>query len=98
MSAERPNSKPTDRGVNREQAKRFDWSLNNTITWDHTFADKHHVILTLAQEAEERQYWSDRIEARNILPSDVLGFHNTQKVISRQVRLEVMTHIRLLMV
>ena len=78
MSAERPNSKPTDRGVNREQAKRFDWSLNNTITWDHTFADKHHVILTLAQEAEERQYWSDRIEARNILPSDVLGFHNTQ--------------------
>ena len=23
MSAERPNSKPTDRGVNREQAKRF---------------------------------------------------------------------------
>ena len=33
---------------------------------------------TLVQEAEERQYWSDRIEARNILPSDALGFHNTQ--------------------
>lgn len=78
MSAQRPNSNPNDRGVNRESGKRFDWSLNNTITWDKTFADKHHVILTLAQEAEERQYWSDKIQARNILPSDALGFHNTQ--------------------
>lgn len=78
MSSELPGSNPNDRGANREQAKRFDWSLNNTITWDRTFADKHHFIVTLVQEAEERRYWSDRIEARNILPSDALGFHNTQ--------------------
>ena len=70
-SAERPNSNPNDRGTNREQAKRFNWSLNNTITWDQTFANKHHVILTFVQEAEERQYWSDRIEARNILLGSV---------------------------
>lgn len=36
MSAERPNSKPTDRGVNREQAKRFDWSLEPTASLYHT--------------------------------------------------------------
>ena len=78
MSASLPNSVPTERGANREQAKRFDWSLNNTITWDYTFAAKHHTILTLVQEAEERQSWLDRIEARNILPSDALGFHNTK--------------------
>lgn len=78
MSAELPGSDPKSRGANREQAKRFDWSLNNTINWDYTFADKHHFVLTLVQEAEERQYWSDRIEARNILPSDALGFHNTK--------------------
>ncbi len=78
MSSELPGSNPNDRGANREQSKRFDWSLNNTITWDKTFAEKHHFIVTLAQEAEERRYWSDRIEARNILPSDALGFHNTQ--------------------
>lgn len=78
MSSQRPNSNPNDRGVNRESTKRFNWSLNNTITWDKTFAGKHHVILTLAQEAEELQKWTDRIEARNILPSDALGFHNTQ--------------------
>ncbi|WP_423129942.1 SusC/RagA family TonB-linked outer membrane protein [Gaoshiqia sp. Z1-71] len=78
MSAGLPGSDPASRGVNREQAKRFDWSLNNTITWDNTFFEKHHVILTLVQEAEERQFWQDRIEARNIQPSDALGFHNTK--------------------
>ena len=78
MSADLPGSDPKSRGANREQAKSFDWSLNNTINWDQTFKEKHHVVLTLVQEAEERQYWRDRIEARNILPSDALGFHNTK--------------------
>lgn len=77
-SAARPDSAPSDRGVDRGWSKRFEWSLNNTITWDYTFARKHHVILTLVQEAEERRYWSDNISAREILPSDALGFHNTQ--------------------
>ena len=36
MSADLPGSVATDRGVNREQAKRFDYSLNNTINWDYT--------------------------------------------------------------
>lgn len=78
MSADLPGSDPKSRGANREQAKRFDWSLNNTLNWDYTYNDKHHIILTLVQEAEENQYWRDRIEARNILPSDALGFHNTK--------------------
>lgn len=78
MSAELPGSDPATRGVNREQTKRFDWSLNNTITWDQIFKEKHHVTLTLVQEAEEQESWKDRIEARNILPSDALGYHNTQ--------------------
>ncbi|MBO9200803.1 MULTISPECIES: SusC/RagA family TonB-linked outer membrane protein [Niastella] len=78
MSAELPGSDPKTRGANREQNKRFDWSLNNTISWDQWFAHKHHVMVTLVQEAEDRRFWKDRIEARNILPSDALGFHNTK--------------------
>lgn len=77
-SAALPGSLPADRGVNREQAKKFDWSLNNTINWEYTLAKKHRFNVTLVQEAEERQSWQDRIEARNILPSDALGFHNTK--------------------
>ena len=64
-------------GVDRDHSKNFDWNLNNTITWDRTFNNKHHVIATFVQEAEERRYWSDYIDARNIQPSDALGFHNT---------------------
>ncbi len=77
MSAELPGSAPKDRGVNREQTKEFDWALNNTLSWDHTFNQKHHFVVTLVQEAEERRRWMDRIEARNIQPSDALGIHNT---------------------
>ncbi len=76
-SASHPDWGATNGLVNREQAKRFDWSLNNTLNWEKTFAQKHRVNITLVQEAEKRQYWQDRIEARNILPSDALGFHET---------------------
>ncbi|WP_207622385.1 SusC/RagA family TonB-linked outer membrane protein [Niastella koreensis] len=77
MSAAEPDVLAVNRGVDRESSKRFDWSLNNTLAWEHTFAKKHRVGLTLVQEAEDRRYWQDRTEARNILPSDALGFHNT---------------------
>ena len=74
MSAELPNSDPATRGVNRNSSKHFDWNLNNTITWDKTFGE-HHFTVTLAQEAEENRSWEDKISARQITPTDVLGFH-----------------------
>ncbi|MGF6847984.1 TonB-linked SusC/RagA family outer membrane protein [Chitinophaga sp. W3I9] len=76
-SSEHPDWLPINHGVDRNWGKRFDWSLNNTISWEETFAQKHKVNITLVQEAEERRYWSDAINARNILPSDALGFHET---------------------
>ena len=75
MSAELPDSKAADRGSNRNTSKTFNWNLNNTLTWDRTFNDLHHFTVTLVQEAEENRYWSDNISARNITPTDVLGFH-----------------------
>ena len=77
MSADLPNSSASSRGVNRGHGKNFDWNLNNTITWDYTFNQLHHVTLTLVQEAEDHRYWSDNIYARNLDPTDALGFHYT---------------------
>jgi TonB-linked SusC/RagA family outer membrane protein len=77
VSADHPARTSKDGYVNREQTTRFDWSLNNTLAWEQTFAEKHRVNITLVQEAEDRSSWLDRIEAYNILPSDALGFHNT---------------------
>jgi TonB-linked SusC/RagA family outer membrane protein len=64
-------------GVDRDNGKKFDWNMNNTIAWDYTFNDKHHIVATFVQETEERRSWFDEINARNIQPSDALGFHNT---------------------
>ena len=85
MSAQLPNSTPSDRGANRNTSLNFDWSLNNTITWDKTYG-QHHFTLTLVQEAEDLHYWSDNIEARNITPSDALGFHYIEGANKEQSR------------
>lgn len=77
MSASLPNSSAADRGVNRSHSKNFDWNLNNTLVWDRSFKDVHHFTVTLVQEAEEHFYWSDNIHARNLDPTDALGFHYT---------------------
>ena len=76
-SASHPAWKGTNGLVNREATERLDWSLNNTLSWEHTFAKKHRFNVTLVQEAEQLQRWKDRIEARNIMPSDALGYHET---------------------
>ena len=76
-SADHIDYTPTQRGVNRIWNKRYEWSLNNTINWDHTFAGKHHFTVTLVQEAERHQTWRDFINARKIEPTDALGFHFT---------------------
>lgn len=76
MAQSKPNTDPTGRGVNREQTRRFDWTLNNIITWNKTYGDVHEINVTLVQEAEERRRWRDRIEARNITPTDANGFHS----------------------
>jgi len=89
MSADLPNSTPSSRGVNRETRQNFDWSLNNILSWQQTFNKVHDVTLTLVQEAEERRYWSDRIEARNILPTDALGFHNVTGATMEQSKMSV---------
>lgn len=72
------SSKHPDRtqgSATRNNGKRFDWALNNTLSWDYTFAQKHHIVLTLVQEAEERRKWSDDLSANNLAPTDALGFH-----------------------
>ncbi|KAA2243368.1 SusC/RagA family TonB-linked outer membrane protein [Chitinophaga agrisoli] len=67
----------TDNGkVVRENEKKFDWQIDNIISWDYTFAKKHSVKVTLLQNAEEHRSWEDKIVARDFSPTDALGFHN----------------------
>jgi TonB-linked SusC/RagA family outer membrane protein len=67
----------TDNGkAIRENAKRFDWQIDNIISWDYTFAQQHKVKVTLLQNAEEHKRWEEIITARDFSPTDALGFGN----------------------
>lgn len=54
----------------------FDWQVDNIIRWNYTFADKHHVNVTLLQSSEEHFSNWERNKASQFDPSDVLGWHN----------------------
>ncbi|HVI45152.1 MAG TPA: SusC/RagA family TonB-linked outer membrane protein [Chitinophaga sp.] len=60
----------------RESTKNFDWQIDNVISWDYTFAQKHNVKVTLLQNAEEHKSWNESITGRDFSPTDALGFHN----------------------
>lgn len=74
LQADVPDRRPNDSGANRDSSKNFDWSLNNILNWNKKYGD-HDITVTLVQEAEERKFWSDGINARDITPTDALGFH-----------------------
>lgn len=76
-STQNPDWLAINHGVDRENSENFDWSMNNTLNWQQTFGGKHTINVTLVQEAEEKKYWDDVISARNILPTDALGYHET---------------------
>ena len=70
----------------RTRRQWFEWQIDNIIRWDYTFADKHHINLTLLQNSEEHWYESERMNGSKFNPTDVLGWHNmkvaTEKSIS----------------
>jgi TonB-linked SusC/RagA family outer membrane protein len=62
--------------VIRENEKRFDWQIDNTLNWDATFNQKHRIKVTLLQNAEEHRSWFDGMTGTDFSPTDALGFHN----------------------
>lgn len=57
----------------------FSWTLDNMITFDRTFAEKHKLGVTLLQTASAWNYETSSIEAENIPRPDYLwnAFNNT---------------------
>lgn len=53
----------------------YHWIVENLITYDRTFAEKHNVNVTALYSAEQSKYNSSRIAARDI-PSDQFRFYN----------------------
>ncbi|AKD02267.1 TonB-dependent receptor [Pontibacter korlensis] len=52
-----------------------DWTIENLLTYDRTFADKHNINAVALYSASQSRFNSSRISARNI-PADAFQFYN----------------------
>jgi TonB-linked outer membrane protein, SusC/RagA family len=51
------------------------WAIENLVTYDRTFAQKHQVNVVAMYSAEQTRYNSSQISAKNI-PADAFQFYN----------------------
>lgn len=52
-----------------------DWAIENLLTYDRTFADKHQLNVVALYSASENKFNDSRISARDI-PADAFQFYN----------------------
>ena len=64
---------PSTAGISNSQT--YHWTVENLLTYDHTFAQKHNVNITALYSSEQQKYNSSSISAKNI-PSDAFQFYN----------------------
>jgi TonB-linked SusC/RagA family outer membrane protein len=60
----------------RQNAKTYDWQVDNIFRWHYNFGPDHRLEATFLINAEKGQYWSTVANNKLYSPSDVLGFHN----------------------
>ncbi|MDR0866780.1 MAG: TonB-dependent receptor [Candidatus Symbiothrix sp.] len=70
-----PNA-PSSASINN--SLRTDWAVENLLTFDRTFADKHHVNVTGLYSAEQTHYNRSGLTARN-LPADHFQYYDLSK-------------------
>ena len=60
-------------GISNSQT--YHWTVENLLTYDHTFAQKHNVNITALYSSEQQKYNSSSMSAKDI-PSDAFQFYN----------------------
>lgn len=76
-SSSSPEYEALGGSATREHQKTYNWQLDNVIRWQKQFG-RHNINITLLQNAEKNQYWSDTMSATNFSPTDILGWHRMQ--------------------
>lgn len=62
--------------ANRRNQKEYYWQIDNILTWQKTFGEKHDFNATFLANAEKFQYWSNTMSNNGFEPTDRLGYHN----------------------
>ncbi|MDI3320859.1 SusC/RagA family TonB-linked outer membrane protein [Pinibacter soli] len=64
---------PSTAGISNSQT--YHWTIENILSYDRTFAQKHNVSVIALYSAEQQKYNSSSMSAKNI-PSDAFQFYN----------------------
>jgi len=64
---------PSTAGISNAQT--YHWTLENLLTYDRTFAEKHNLSVVALYSAEQNKYYSSSMSAKDI-PSDAFQFYN----------------------
>ena len=62
--------------ANRRNEKEYYWQIDNILTWQKTFGEKHDFNATFLANAEKFQSWSNTMNNNGFEPHDRLGYHN----------------------
>lgn len=62
----------------RTTHKIYSWQVDNVLRWKKRFNGIHNIETTFLVNAEQRQYWSQKMTATQFSPNDILGYHRIQ--------------------
>jgi TonB-linked SusC/RagA family outer membrane protein len=62
--------------ASRNEYKQYYWQIDNILTWQKTFGEKHDFNATFLANAEKFQSWDNTMTNNGFEPHDRLGYHN----------------------
>lgn len=65
----------TESSASISNSQTYHWLMENLLTYDHTFAEKHSINVVALYSGEQSKYNSSRVVARDI-PADQFQFYN----------------------
>ena len=75
-------AEPNNGGISQNETK--NWTAESLLTFDRTFADKHHVNAVAMYSAEQTTYVQNGLSARNI-PNEQFLYYNLGQVNSEDI-------------
>ncbi|MDB5232404.1 MAG: TonB-linked outer membrane protein SusC/RagA family [Chitinophagaceae bacterium] len=66
----------TNGSASRQDFRQYDWSLDNILRWDKTFAARHRINVLLLYNSSRFKSQQTNANATNFTLSEALNFHN----------------------
>ena len=78
-------SEPNSASIRHDETK--NWTVENLVTYDRTFAQKHHLNVVGLYSAEQTTYTADKMSAKNI-PNEQFLYYNLARAAVEDIKLD----------